>query len=147
MAKDRGGPNIRLQVLLIPATDTNFETESYRSFDTGRFLARAFMQFGWNIYAPDAKTRKEPYAAPLQATVEQLRGLPPALIQTAGNDVLRDEGEAYGRKLDQAGVDVVSTRYTSQIHDFGLLNGIRDVPSTQEALRQASEAFRKYLTP
>jgi acetyl esterase len=147
MAKDRGGPKISFQLLFWPATDANFETESYRAFETGRFLPRAFMQFGWNIYAPDAKTRKEPYAAPLQATVEQLRGLPPALIQTAGNDVLRDEGEAYGRKLDQAGVDVVSTRYTSQIHDFGLLNGIRDVPSTQEALRQASEAFRKYLTP
>src|SRR4030095_10498126 len=52
MANDRGGPNIRLQVLLIPATDTNFETASYRSFDTGRFLPRAFMQFGWTLYAP-----------------------------------------------------------------------------------------------
>jgi acetyl esterase len=69
------------------------------------------------------------------------------LIQTAGNDVLRDEGEAYGRKLDEAGVDVVSTRYVGQIHDFGLLNGIRDVPSTQDALDQASEALRRYLNP
>jgi acetyl esterase len=147
MAKDRGGPKISFQLLFWPATDANFETESYRAFETGRFLPRAFMEFGWNIYAPDAKTRKERYAAPLQATIEQLRGLPPALIQTAGNDVLRDEGEAYGRKLDEAGVDVVSTRYTSQIHDFGLLNGIRDVPSTQDALDQASAAFRKYLNP
>jgi len=70
-----------------------------------------------------------------------------ALIQTAGKDVLRDEGESYGRKLDEAGVDVVSTRYSSQIHDFGLLNGIRDVPSTQDALSQASEALRTYLNP
>jgi acetyl esterase len=147
MAKDRRGPKINFQLLFWPATDANFETESYRAFETGRFLPRAFMQFGRDIYAPDAKTRKERYAAPLQATVEQLRGLPAALIQTAGNDVLRDEGEAYGRKLDQAGVDVVSTRYTNQIHDFGLLNGIRDVPSTQDALNQASAALRKYLSP
>jgi acetyl esterase len=147
MAKDRGGPKLDFQLLFWPATDANFETESYRAFETGRFLPRAFMQFGWNIYAPDAKTRKERYAAPLQASVDQLRGLPPALIQTAGNDILRDEGEAYGRKLDEAGVDVVATRYVGQIHDFGLLNGIRDVPSTQDALDQASGAFRKYLNP
>jgi acetyl esterase len=63
MAKDRGGPKISFQLLFYPATDANFETESYRAFDTGRFLPRAFMQFGWNIYAPDAKTRKEPYVA------------------------------------------------------------------------------------
>lgn len=147
MAKDRGGPKISFQLLFWPATDANFDTESYREFETGRFLARDFMRYGWDIYAPDPKTRKERYAAPLQASVDQLRGLPPALIQTAENDPLRDEGEAYGRKLDEAGVDVVSTRYNGQIHDFELLNGIRDVPSTQDALDQASEALREHLNP
>jgi acetyl esterase len=139
MAKDRGGPTISFQLLFYPATDTNFDTESYRAFETGRFLPRAFMQFGWNIYAPNAKTRQEPYAAPLQASLDQLRGLPPTLIQTAENDVLRDEGEAYGRKLSEAGVAVTTTRYIGQIHDFGLLNALHEVPSTQAALRQASE--------
>jgi len=147
MAKDRGGPNIRLQVLLIPATDTNFETESYRSFDNGRFLSRAFMEFGWNIYAPDEKTRKNPYAAPLRASVDQLRGLPPALVITAENDPLRDEVEAYARKLKEAGVQVTSTRYNGTIHDFVLLNAIHDLPDTQAALRQASEAIRVALKP
>jgi acetyl esterase len=147
MAKDRGGPSIRLQVLLIPATDTNFETGSYRSFDTGRFLARAFMQFGWNIYAPDEKTRKNPYAAPLQASIDQLRGLPPALVITAENDPLRDEGEAYARKLKEAGVAVTATRYNGMIHDFVLLNAIHDLPGTQAALQQASEAIRDALKP
>jgi acetyl esterase len=146
MAKDRGGPNIRFQLLFWPATDANFQTDSYRAFETGRFLPRAFMEFGWNIYAPKAETRKEPYAAPLQASVDQLRGLPPALIQTADNDVLRDEGEAYGHRLSEAGVEVTSTRYIGQIHDFGLLNGIKDVPSTQAALRQASGELARYLT-
>jgi acetyl esterase len=145
MAKDRGGPNIRLQVLLIPATDTNFETESYRSFDTGRFLARAFMQFGWKIYAPDEKTRQNPYAAPLQASIEKLHGLPPALVITAENDPLRDEGEAYARKLREAGVDVTATRYNGMIHDFVLLNAIHDVPGTQAALQQAAQAVRDAL--
>jgi acetyl esterase len=147
MAKDRGGPSIRLQVLLIPATDTNFETESYRNFDTGRFLARAFMQFGWNIYAPDEKARKNPYAAPLQASIDQLRNLPPALVITAENDPLRDEGEAYARKLKEAGVAVTATRYNGMIHDFVLLNAIRDLPGTQAALQQASEEIRNALKP
>ena len=145
MAKDRGGPKIRLQVLFYPATDTNFETQSYQDFKTGRFLSLDFMKFGWNIYAPDAKLRKEAYVAPLQASIEQLRGLPPALVPTAENDPLRDEGEAYAQKLDQAGVEVIATRYLGQIHDFGLLNALHNIPSTQESLRQASEALKKSL--
>jgi acetyl esterase len=145
MAKDRGGPKIRFQVLLIPTTDTDFETESYRKFANGRFLAREFMQFGWNIYAPDARTRKEPYAAPLQASVDQLRGLPPALVITAENDPLRDEGEAYARKLKEAGIDVIATRYNGMIHDFLLLNGINDVPGVQAALRQTCNEIKKRL--
>jgi acetyl esterase len=147
MAKDRGGPNVRLQVLFIPATDTNFETESYRSFDTGRFLARAFMQFGWKVYAPDEKTRKNPYAVPMRASIDQLRGLPPALVITAENDPLRDEGEAYARKLKEAGVAVTATRYNGMIHDFVLLNAIHDLPGTQAALQQGSEAIRDALKP
>ncbi len=145
MAKDRGGPRLRLQVLLIPATDTDFETASYRDFDTGRFLPRAFMQFGWDLYAPDGKTRQNPYAVPMRASLEQLRGLPKALVITAENDPLRDEGEAYARKLKDAGVEVTATRYNGMIHDFVLLNGIRDVAGTQAALRQASDAIREAL--
>jgi acetyl esterase/lipase len=147
MAKDRGGPAIRYQVLFIPATDTDFDTDSYRDFGTGRFLARAFMQYGWNIYAPDAATRRNPYAAPLQASLEQLKGLPPALVITAENDPLRDEGEAYARKLKEAGVEVAAVRYNGTIHDFVLLNALRHVPSTEEAIEQANEGFRQHLKP
>jgi acetyl esterase/lipase len=145
MARDRGGPDIRLQVLLIPATDTNFETTSYCDFDTGRFLARAFMKYGWDIYAPNANDRKKPYVAPLQATTDQLRNLPPALVITAENDPLRDEGEAYARKLKEAGVEVTAVRYDGMIHDFVLLNAIRDVPGTQAALRQINLEIRSRL--
>jgi acetyl esterase len=146
MAKDRGGPNIRLQVLLIPATDTDFETKSYRDFDTGRFLPRAFMQFGWNIYAPDTQMRKNPYAVPMRASLDQLKGLPPALVITAENDPLRDEGEAYARKLKEAGVTVTAARYNGMIHDFVLLNGIHDTAGAQAALKQAGDAVRDALT-
>lgn len=146
MAKDRGGPHIRLQVLLIPATDTDFDTPSYIDFDTGRFLPRAFMQFGWNIYAPNAATRNNPYAVPMRATVDQLRGLPKALVITAENDPLRDEGEAYARKLKEAGVEVTATRYNGMIHDFVLLNGIKDVAGSRAALKQASDMIREALT-
>ena len=145
MAKDRGGLDFRLQVLLIPATDTDFQTRSYRDFDTGRFLARDFMEFGWNIYAPGAKTRQNPYAVPMRASTDQLRGLPPALVITAENDPLRDEGEAYARRLKEAGVAVTATRYNGLIHDFVLLNGIHSVPGTQAALKQISETVREAL--
>src|SRR6266704_3827899 len=119
MAKDRGGPKISFQLLFYPATDANFETASYRA--------------------------KEPCAAPLQASVDQLRGLPPALIQTAGNDVLRDEGEAYARNLDGAGVDVTAVRYEGLVHDYGLLNAISQVPAVRSALHQAAEELKKRL--
>ncbi len=147
IAKERGGPKLRFQALLIPATDANFETQSYKDFATGRFLARDFMSFGWNIYAPDAATRRNPHAAPLQASIAQLQGLPPALVITAENDPLRDEGEAYARKLKEAGVQVIATRYNGTIHDFVLLNGLRQVPSTIAALDQLNQELHKHLQP
>jgi len=146
LAKERGGPSIKLQVLFYPATDAGVDTESYHKFATGRFLARDFMKFGWDIYAPSAEQRDNPHVSPLRASIDQLHGLPPALVQTAENDPLRDEGEAYARKLDAAGVTVIATRYLGEIHDFGLLNALRDVPATQESLRQASEVLNQYLS-
>jgi acetyl esterase/lipase len=145
MAKDRKGPKIAYQVLFIPATDASVDTDSYHEFGTGRFLARAFMKYGWDLYAPDAATRGNPYVSPLRASLDQLKGLPPALVITAENDPLRDEGEAYARKLKDAGVSVAAERYNGMIHDFVLLNGIRDVAGTQAALRQAGDAIRAAL--
>jgi len=145
MAKDRSGPKISFQALLIPATDASVDTGSYREYGTGRFLARAFMKYGWDLYAPNAKTRDNPYVSPLRAHVDQLKGLPPALVVTAENDPLRDEGEAYARKLKQAGVEVAATRYNGTIHDFVLLNAIRNVPSTQAAIDQIVGGLRQHL--
>jgi Esterase/lipase len=147
LAKDRKGPKIAYQVLLIPATDASVDTDSYHEFSTGRFLPRAFMKYGWDQYAPDEQTRNNPYVSPLRASNDKLTGLPPALVITAENDPLRDEGEAYARKLKEAGVAVTATRYNGTIHDFVLLNAIREVPSTEAALQQVSEAIRDALTP
>jgi len=145
MAKDNGGTEFKCQIMLWPVTDANFETESYHEYADGYFLSRAMMMWFWDAYAPDEAQRCEIYAAPLQATLEHLKGLPPALIQVAGNDVLRDEGVAYARKLDLAGVDVTSVRYENLIHDYGLLNAISQVPAVRDALHQAAEMLKKHL--
>ena len=146
LAKERGGLTLKAQVLFWPATDASVDSQSYHDYATGRFLSRDFMKFGWDIYVPREEQRNDPHVSPLRASMEQLTGLPPALVQTEENDVLRDEGEAYARKLDQAGVDVIATRYIGQIHDFGLLNGLRNVPSTQAALQQASDFIKESVS-
>jgi len=145
MAKDRGGPKITYQVLLIPATDASVDTASYRAYGADRFLSTGFMKYGWDLYAPDAKLRDNPYVSPLRASLEQLKGLPPALVITAENDPLRDEGEAYAHKLTDAGVNVTAVRYNGTIHDFVLLNALRHVPSTEAALKQISDGIREHL--
>jgi acetyl esterase/lipase len=147
MAKDRKGPRISYQVLLIPATDASVDTESYREYGTDRFLTRAFMKYGWDLYAPDEQTRNNPYVSPLRAGVEELKDLPPALVITAENDPLRDEGEAYARKLKAAGVSVDAVRYNGTIHDFVLLNALRHVPSTEAAIDQINDGLRRHLEP
>lgn len=145
MAKDKKGPHIKLQVLLWPVTDANFETESYNSYANGRFLTKNMMKWFWDNYLPDTNKRKEIYASPLQASLDQLKDLPPALVQTAENDVLRDEGEAYARKLNEAGVPVTLTRYNGLIHDYGLLNPIANVPAIQTAVEQAAIVIKSTL--
>lgn len=145
MAKERKGPHIKLQVMLWPVTDANFETDSYHELGEGRFLTRNMMIWFWDNYLPDVEKREEIYASPLRATIEELKGLPPALIQTAENDVLRDEGEAYARKLDEAGVPVTLTRHMGLIHDYGLLNPLADVPAVRTAILQAAATIMEHL--
>ena len=145
MAKEKGGPKLRAEILFWPVTDANFDTPSYKQFAEGHFLTRNMMKWFWDNYTTDAAKRKDIMASPLQATVAQLKGLPPTLIQTAENDVLRDEGEAYGRKLDAAGVQVTSVRYNGMIHDFGLLNAISQVPAVRSSLEAAGAELKKHL--
>jgi acetyl esterase len=142
LAKERGGPHIAFQLLFYPVTDARFDTSSYDQFAEGPWLTRKAMQWFWDHYAPDVAARGEPTASPLRATLEHLRGLPPALVITAEADVLRDEGEAYAHKLLEAGVAVTAVRYLGAIHDFLLLNPIAASLPTRAALAQATAALR-----
>jgi acetyl esterase len=144
-AKENGGPKIKLQILMWPIVDSTFNTESFKLFGKDRFLTTSLMKWMYDQYTTDPNQRKEIYASPLRASVEQLKGLPPALIQVAENDILRDEGEAYGRKLDEAGVSVTTIRYNGMIHDFGLLNGLAELPSVRSLFVHASAELKKYL--
>ncbi|QDU26171.1 Carboxylesterase NlhH [Anatilimnocola aggregata] len=145
MAKDRGGPEICFQALMWPVTDAYFETSSYHKYGNDRFLTSNMMKWFWDSYTTDPVERSEIYASPLRATTDELRGLPPALIQTAGNDVLRDEGEEYARKLDVAGVDVIAVRYSGMIHDWGLLNPLSQTPATRASLLQVADELKRRL--
>jgi acetyl esterase len=147
MTRDRKGPKVSYQVLFIPATDASVDSDSYHEFGDGRFLTRAFMKYGWDLYAPYEKLRNSPYVSPLRASKEQLRGLPPALVITAESDPLRDEGEAYARKLMDADVPVAATRFNGMIHDFVALNALRELSETKAALRMASDGIREALRP
>lgn len=145
MAKEKGGPHIKLQILMWPIVDADFETNSYHQFGDKRFLTTPTMKWMYDMYIPDPEKRKDIHASPLQATVEQLKGLPPALIQLAESDILHDEGEAYGRKLDEAGVPVTTVRYNGMIHDFGLLNGLAELPAVRSLFVQAAAELKKHL--
>jgi len=144
-AKGNGGPEIKLQIMMWPIVDANFETQSYKQFGEDRFLTTSLMKWMYDMYIEDPEKRKTIYASPLEASIEQLKGLPPALIQVAENDILRDEGEAYGRKLDEAGVPVTCVRYNGMIHDFGLLNGLATVPAVRSLFVHAAAELKKYL--
>ncbi|MER5325186.1 alpha/beta hydrolase [Streptosporangium roseum] len=145
MAKERGGVTLRQQVLFYPVTDASFDTGSYRQFATGYFLRQDGMQWFWDQYTTDPAQRTEITASPLRATTEQLAGLPPALVITAEADVLRDEGEAYANKLREAGVPVTAVRYQGIIHDFVMLNALRETHAAQSAIDLATGSLRRAL--
>ncbi|MFF3919768.1 alpha/beta hydrolase [Streptomyces sp. NPDC001852] len=142
MAKERGDVPLVQQVLFYPVTDAAFDTPSYHQFATGYFLRRDAMQWFWDQYTTDERQRAEITASPLRATTEQLTGLPPALVITGEADVLRDEGEAYANKLRQAGVPVTSVRYQGIIHDFVMLNALRETHAAEGAISQAVATLR-----
>ncbi len=120
-------------------------TESYRDFADGPWLTKAAMAWFWDAYAPNKNDQKKITASPLQATIEQLRGLPPALIAVDQYDVLRDEGEAYAQKLMQAGVDVAAVRVLATHHDYAMLNALATTPATRATVALASQKLAEAL--
>lgn len=145
MAKERGDVPLVQQVLFYPVTDANFDTGSYHQFATGYFLRRDGMQWFWAQYITDEAERAQITASPLRATTEQLTGLPPALVITGEADVLRDEGEAYANKLREAGVPVTAVRFQGIIHDFVMLNALRETHAAQAAITLAVGTLRTAL--
>jgi acetyl esterase/lipase len=145
MAKERGGPALVQQVLFYPVTDASFDTPSYHQFATGYFLRRDGMQWFWDQYTTDESERAQITASPLRATTGQLTGLPPALVITGEADVLRDEGEAYANKLRKAGVPVTAVRFQGIIHDFVMLNALRETHAAEAAIDLAVRTLRGAL--
>jgi acetyl esterase len=146
LAKQHGGPAFRQQVLFYPVTDANFDTESYHQSATGYYLRRDGMQWYWDQYTTDPAQRAEPTASPLRASLEQLAGLPPALVITGEADVVRDEGEAYADKLREAGVPVTADRFQATIHDFVMLNALADTNAARGAIALATDTLRTVLS-
>ncbi len=144
-AKDRGDVALAAQVLLYPVTEADFDTDSYHQFAEGYFLRRDGMQWFWDQYTTDQAQREEIYASPLRATIDQLTGLPPATVITAEADVLRDGGEAYATKLREAGNDVTAVRIGGVIHDFMMINSMRETNGAQAGFDIAIAALRRAL--
>lgn len=145
MAKQRGGPKIDFQLLYYPVTDASMSSQSYATFKHGPWLTAPAMAWFWDSYLPEQEARTAITASPLQASLEQLRGLPDAMIIVDENDVLRDEGEAYARKLMEAGNRVTSLRMNGTIHDFVMLNPLAQTPAARGAIEQGVDALRRVL--
>ncbi|KQP01902.1 alpha/beta hydrolase [Leifsonia sp. Leaf264] len=145
LAKERGDVSFVHQSLYYPVTDAAQDTDSYREFVDGPYLTAAAMAWFWDSYLPDVSKRAEITASPLRASLEQLAGLPEAFLLTDENDVLRDEGEAYARRLAEAGVRTTSVRYNNTLHDFMMLNPLRPSPAVTAAVEQAVHVLRKAL--
>ncbi|MCC8173905.1 MAG: alpha/beta hydrolase [Odoribacter sp.] len=145
MAKENNGPKIKVQILMWPITDASKNYPSWKEYGQQRFLTSSLMSWMFDNYSADPAQQREIYYSPINATLEQLRGLPPTLIEVAENDILRDEGEAMGRKLDEAGVFVTTIRFNGVTHDWGLLNGFATLSPTRSLITFSAATLKKYL--
>ncbi|MFF4622234.1 alpha/beta hydrolase [Nonomuraea jabiensis] len=145
LAKRRGDVTFVHQSLYYPVTDAAQDTDSYREFADGPYLTARAMAWFWDAYTTDPEQRAEITASPLRASLEDLAGLPSAFVVVDENDVLRDEGEAYARKLTAAGVPTTSVRYNGILHDFMMLNPLRDTHAARAATAQAIEVLKTAL--
>jgi len=147
MAKQNGNqPPILFQLLFYPVTSAELQSASYQQFANGPWLTQKAMTWFWDQYAPDPTKRRQINASPINASRSELENLPPALIITAQNDVLRDEGEAYARLLNEAGVQVTCVRINGTIHDFLMLNDLADSAPSKTALDLAVCTLRQVFS-
>ncbi|MBK5719252.1 alpha/beta hydrolase [Dysgonomonas sp. Marseille-P4677] len=144
-AKEKKGPKIKYQILLWPYSDAGINFESYKKFGDQRFLTTPLMEWMRDNYVNEKAEWDNIYVSPMRATKEQLKGLPPTLIEVAENDILRDGAETLGRNLDEAGVPVTSVRFNGVIHDWGLLNGFADIQPTKDMITFSAAMLKKHL--
>jgi acetyl esterase len=145
LARRRGDVAFVHQSLYYPVTDAAQNTSSYREFADGPHLTAKAMAWFWDYYLPDKARRKEVLASPLRAGIDELAGLPDAFVVVDECDVLRDEGEAYARKLTEAGVRCTCVRYNATVHDFMMLNALRQTAAATAAITQAIGVLRQAL--
>ena len=145
LAKQRGDVRFIHQSLYYPVTDAGQDADSYREFADGPYLTAKAMAWFWDAYLPDHDKRGEITVSPLRASLDELAGLPPAFVVVDENDVLRDEGEAYARKLTEAGIQTTAVRYNGILHDFMMLNPVRHTAAATAAVEQAIHIMRKAL--
>ncbi len=144
-AKDNRGPDIKCQILLWPYSDAGINSESFKKYGEERFLTKSLMIWMRDNYLSNKTQHDDIYVSHVRARTNQLKGLPPTLIEVAENDILRDAGEELGRKLDEAGVDVTTVRFNGVIHDWGLLNGYANLSSTRNMIIFTAAMLKKYL--
>lgn len=140
------GPALDSMVLFYPVTTAELTSHSYELFEDGPWLSKASMEWFWEAYLPEGTDSSDPMISPLNYSMEELADLPPALVITDANDVLRDEGEAYASKLTLAGVETQSTRYDFTTHDFVMLNAYAQTPATTAAITEAANFLKDHFT-
>jgi acetyl esterase len=142
-------PKFLHQILAYPVTSAAMDTESYKTYADGPWLTAEAMKWFWNAYAPEdsnvSDLRNQYFISPLNANPEDLVDVPPALVITDENDVLRDEGEAYAHKLMLAGINVVAVRYLGIMHDFLMLNALTDANATKSAMCLIIDTIKKCI--
>ncbi len=138
MARDAGGPDLRLQLLIYPATDMAMDTASHKAFAEGHLLTRSSMTWFQMMYLNGPADAADWRASPLKAA--SLADLPPAHVIVAGNDPLRDEGEAYAKALQAAGGKAVFSEYPGSIHGFITMGKV--LPQAGQALAESGAALR-----
>ena len=145
LAQRRGDVTFIHQSLYYPVTDGAQDTDSYKEFADGPFLTAKSMAWFWDAYTPDPAVRSDPIVSPLRASDEELAALPETFIIVDENDVLRDEGEAYARRLTELGVRTTCVRYNGILHDFMMVNPLRSSAAATAAVEQAIQVLGKAL--
>ena len=145
LANNNNTPKIKVQVLLWPVTDGSMEFDSYQEYGEQRFLTSSLMKWMFEQYKQTRDDVKDIHFSPLRAPIEELEGLPPTLIAVAENDILRNEGEAMGRKLEKAGVDITTIRFNGVIYDWGMLNGFAHIHPAKTVVMFSAAMLKKYM--